>query len=558
MNPNDNTTPVLDGNGEFDMNIENWSVHDLTDLLDMNKEPLTTDFINKNLSPLITRFSRDKDQRMVNFFKQAREKLLNEEANYRWGNEEHLIQTNNPEQNNKRTDRRQRVKIFSNEHFPMKREALGVNQGYNLPIAQGELNPDLRNIYKRMVTIDSKFRPNNVYALKNLRTEQLSKPLSEGVWSPTSFTFDLSEPLSDLVELFIYSVQIPYTWYVIDEYLCNNKFEITYSTNQPTTFGTTIVVPSGNYNEFTLRDKLNDLINDWYITDGLVDISGFPPYISYSESTGKYTSKFPHILLDPSFEVETIEVRWFNECNRCGSCVDDERINHTLGWMMGYRDKNEVVTKNDVLAWNGFVGDAVADINGPRYFYIYLDDFNNNRLNKGAVHVLDDANNKLPLPSYYVPNITTSKINENTGSGIPVIHICPSYTTTECDPDGNESFKPVPVPFYTQNLPKTITQKQQYALNEIIKNRKNDPNLKVMPTNTNNIIGIIPIQTRQLRFGQLFTIANTFLFSNSRKYFGPVDVERMEVRLLDDKGHVVNLNGGEWNFTLVSNHLYQY
>lgn len=558
MNPNDNTTPVLDDNGEFDMNIENWSVPDLTDLLEMNQEPLTTDSINRTLNPLISRFSREKDKRMSNFFKQAKTKLLNEESNYRWDNEEHLIQINDPQQNDKRTDRRQRVKIFNNEHFPMKREALGVNQGYNLPIAQGQLNPDLRNLYKRMVVVDSKFRPNNVYALKKLRTKNITKPLSESVWSTTSFTFDLSEPLTDLVELYLYSVQIPYTWYVIDANLCNNKFEIIYSTNEPASFGSSIVVPSGNYDEFSLRDKLNELIHEWFVADGLVDVSGFPPYISYSESTGKYTTRFPTKLLDPSYEIESIEARWFNECDRCGSCVDDEKINHTLGWMMGYRDKNNVISSNNISNWKGFEGDVVAEIYGPRYFYIYLDDFNNNRLNKGAVHVLDDANNKLPLPSYYRPNITTSKVDENTGSGIPFVHICPSYTTTECDPDGEKTFQPVPVPFYTQNLPKTITQKQQYTLNEIIKNRKNDPNLKVNPTNTNNIIAVIPVQTRQLRFGELFTIANTFLYANSRKYFGPVDVERMEAKLLDDKGHIVNLNGGEWNFTLVANHLYQY
>jgi len=44
----------------------------------------------------------------------------------------------------------------------------------------------------------------------------------------------------------------------------------------------------------------------------------------------------------------------------------------------------------------------------------------------------------------------------------------------------------------------------------------------------------------------------------SRTYFGPVNIERMAVKLLDDKGNVLNLNGNDWCFTLICECLYQY
>jgi hypothetical protein len=48
------------------------------------------------------------------------------------------------------------------------------------------------------------------------------------------------------------------------------------------------------------------------------------------------------------------------------------------------------------------------------------------------------------------------------------------------------------------------------------------------------------------------------LQDNRRTYFGPVDIDRMRIRLLNDKGHVVNLNGADWAITIISENLYQY
>ena len=45
---------------------------------------------------------------------------------------------------------------------------------------------------------------------------------------------------------------------------------------------------------------------------------------------------------------------------------------------------------------------------------------------------------------------------------------------------------------------------------------------------------------------------------NVRTYFGPVNVDRMHVRLLDDKGNQLNLNGLDWCVTLICDCLYQY
>jgi hypothetical protein len=117
---------------------------------------------------------------------------------------------------------------------------------------------------------------------------------------------------------------------------------------------------------------------------------------------------------------------------------------------------------------------------------------------------------------------------------------------------------PVQVPFYTQDLPRTLTQAQQYSVNEIIKNRKNSPNVKLTAPTPNNIMGLIPVKRNALKFGEVLVENANSLTFNTRNYFGPVDIERVEVKLMDDKGNLVQLNGSEWSFSIITTQLYQY
>jgi hypothetical protein len=45
---------------------------------------------------------------------------------------------------------------------------------------------------------------------------------------------------------------------------------------------------------------------------------------------------------------------------------------------------------------------------------------------------------------------------------------------------------------------------------------------------------------------------------NKRSYFGPVNIDRLQIQLVDDKGNNVNLNGVDWSFTIICECLYKY
>ena len=89
-------------------------------------------------------------------------------------------------------------------------------------------------------------------------------------------------------------------------------------------------------------------------------------------------------------------------------------------------------------------------------------------------------------------------------------------------------------------------------------NRKNNQNLNQTAPTTTDVLAIIPIKKEGLLTGQQFVEYGSTLQLNLRTYFGPVDIDRLKVRLVDDKGFTVNLNGGDWSFSLISENLYQY
>jgi len=84
-------------------------------------------------------------------------------------------------------------------------ETQTVGYTQNLAYTKGKLNPILQQTTKRIISVDSQYR-------------------SDKRTMSTAFTFNLSEPLKDVVSLKLYSVQIPYTWYTIGKAYGNNFF----------------------------------------------------------------------------------------------------------------------------------------------------------------------------------------------------------------------------------------------------------------------------------------------------------------------------------------------
>ena len=225
-------------------------------------------------------------------------------------------------------------------------------------------------------------------------------------------------------------------------------------------------------------------------------------------------------------------------CN--SGCGQGPRANNNLGWIIGFRDQ-EYTSQNSTITNSTYiyVSESVVDTFGPRYFLLSIDDYNANQINKAVVSI-ENIEKKADIPSYYSSDLTPN----------------PScYTPSSLCDTTNPLYS---TPQYLQGRPAQITQAQQYTLNEILKNRKTTSNNVLTSPTSGNIFAIIPLKKTGLVVGDSLIEFSGPIQINERNYFGPVDIDKFRIQLLDDKGNVMNLNGMDWSFSIITEHLYQY
>ena len=512
---------------DIDLNIDNYSQEDLLSLLNLSeREQVTYDDIIEATTPLINRYTREDNYDLANFFQQAQNQLLEdidydepENIQYKetsqlgnlWQNQSISQKETDPNQANKTTDRKQQVQIFKqNDHFVMNRDQLGVNNTYQLPVTQGQLNPNLKNTTSRIVSIDSQYREN--IAPFN--------PDPDSVTSPTNYTLDLSDPIHNAISINVTAYQIPYTWYLIDaEWRSNNCFFIDSSA---------VSIASGNYSQTQLVEAIQTSISG---SMSNIDIS-YNPINGKTTITNNTSSPITITFYDPTGQLS---------CDP--NCKTTPKFNNNLGWILGYRG-NTTVPNTDplygemiytVAATGGNIrSEAFIDVFGPKYFLLVLDDYQQNHLNKGLVGITP-TQKYVEIPNYWNADLATS--------------------ITGCTNAENSSKK---TPSYVQNAPRRLTQAQLFTLNSTTQSRsQTQRNRLSAPTNT-NVLALLPLRgVNSLSPGKML-IDDFNLDDAERVYFGPVDLERFRVRLVDDQGYTVNLNGNNWSFTMAITSLYQY
>tara|TARA_A100001011_G_scaffold400250_1_gene513548 strand:- start:18515 stop:20038 length:1524 start_codon:yes stop_codon:yes gene_type:complete len=502
-----------------DMNIKNWSIEDIQQLFEVDKlDPIQ---ITKVADRLIDKSISDENTSAITFLKQARDKLLThissqnelgdfgEQASSQlidWWQNQYLTQSDE-NQAEKATTRQNHVDTFEDEngHYQMKRETLGITQTLDVGVAQGSINPNLKNIVERTIIIDSQYRP-NIFPFAASDTSSSSYS--------SSFTATLSDPLQNVLSLELYSVQIPKTWYNISPVIGNSCFGyVDASVDLSAVTASDITwysVTAGNYVLPSSGGQFS-----------LTITPSSPITFTYNSITNKITVT----VTDSSNGIIIWYSQYFQPDETCGkSCIKAMFPNNNLGWTLGFRDWDE---DNKILYTDLSAGTATTQVapqlSGPQYMLLTLDDFNNNRLNKGIISTVQ-SQTKLDLPSYYNP------------------------LSQQCDDSNNV--------FTVKSAPRQLTQAQLYTINTIYQDRQTQKTRPNAPT-SNNVLAVIPIPN-DTAYGDNIVLFGPDMSTNSRDYFGPVTIERIKTSLLDDKGNLIDLNGADWSFTFRMKQLYQY
>ena len=324
----------------------------------------------------------------------------------------------------------------------------------------------------------------------------------------------------------------------------NNTFELVpyeegvLSMNNNLIFTLPLKNADGNTITYT-RTRLLDEINNQFL--GTV-AEGSKISIITSDTGVEYT-KF-RITINKEYTSKDYRIVYYDPYSfvKCFSGVNSVRNvtwDTTLGWILGYR-LSTIYYLSDYTSTRmvTITGDTSISTNLFNYFLITLDDYNQNHLNDGLV-TITAKDTDIPLPSYA------------------------NRTNYTCDPVTKE------LTYNTEQRTdySKLTQNQIYALNQVA-NSKNVLTNQVTAGEVSSknygsgpfakdVFGIIPLKLAGLQNGTSFVEFGGTLQNQERIYFGPVNIHRMSVKLLSDRGNVVDLNGANWSFSLVCEQLYR-
>ena len=231
----------------------------------------------------------------------------------------------------------------------------------------------------------------------------------------------------------------------------------------------------------------------------------------------------------------------FVKCYQGVTSIRNTTWDSTLGWILGFRQftvynlsNYEGVNRSSVISITADTGISTELFN---YFMLCIDDFNQSHLNDGLV-TITSRDTEVPLPSYAV------------------------RSNFRCDPTTGEKV-------YNTDLRtdyNKLTEKQIQSLVSKANTRsfENDPTTGNVSSKiygstpfVSDVFGVIPLKLSGHKNGDTIVEFGGTLQNQERQYFGPVNIHRMGIKLVSDRGNTVDFNNANWSFSLLCEQLYK-
>jgi len=323
-----------------------------------------------------------------------------------------------------------------------------------------------------------------------------------------------------------------------------------------------IIIPVGNYTTNSLLDLINNKFNSNPYTYGSYIYEDFDTF--KNDYYIKIVLNINRIYTSSDYSVVFYDPFSFSSCNsNTQGGIQNVTWDTTIGWILGYRDytnyrliksnqrKNTIQEKiiyyylqsynsdytidqiytdsSNVVLTNTIIklsADTTLTTSLYNYFVISLDDYNQNHINDGLV------------------TITRSQTSIQPGSYV-------SSSEKICDPVTKKL-----VNQSSNNLTgNNLTANQIYAINQANASQSAVSPIYSAGPYIKDLFAYVPIKPGTN--GTYFIEYGGGLQAQERLYFGPVNIRKMSIQLMNDRGDFLDLNGSNWSFSFICEQLYR-
>jgi len=216
--------------------------------------------------------------------------------------------------------------------------------GYGMEFFPGNINPLDKRILKKILNIDTRFRE-NYYTTTS-----------------SNFQIDLPGTFNQVVFLELAAIEFPASFYTVSKVFGNNFFTLEIEGNDPLV----VTVPDGNYDYLSFQTYVNNYLTSSVTPYNKIQIQADIENVTTSLELvgGSQRMLFGSTDGLTSFSINFLTDKYGNEDRQTPLPLK-------LGWLLGFR---EGYYENALT----YVSEGLVSLIGPRYFYLVVDDYNNN------------------------------------------------------------------------------------------------------------------------------------------------------------------------------------
>ena len=230
------------------------------------------------------------------------------------------------------------------EHMVQVRKDKPYLSSYPSEFFPGIINPLKKRTIKKILNIDTRFR-DNYYTSPS-----------------TNFNCNLPINLNDIVQMQLSAIELPTSYFVVSKQYGNNYFTISVTDTVVGQKTTVIELPDGNYDATTIMNEINN-----QLTLAKAPFS----YVSFLANLAGTTGSCQTMVGPNGTGGNITNIQLNFQANRLGFDDRNTPLPLKFGWLIGFR--NGVYTGSVNI-----VSEGVIDLSGPKYFYLVVDDYNNN------------------------------------------------------------------------------------------------------------------------------------------------------------------------------------